>query len=104
MARPFPYPEYFRCLDKRCSRPRGRLAAGPPAGGFTPPAYLGRKELTMTNSASTGRAIELSVLLELSLGQPVGQCRAVPVNLGEGAPPAVLAVYAADFDVDPWVE
>jgi hypothetical protein len=46
----------------------------------------------------------LDTLLELSLGSPIGQCRAVPVCLGDGAPRAVLAVYGADFDVDPWVE
>jgi hypothetical protein len=34
----------------------------------------------------------------------IGQLRAFPVCLGSGAPPAILAAYAADFDVDPWVE
>lgn len=34
----------------------------------------------------------------------IGQLRAVPVRLGPGSPPAILAAYAADFDVDPWVE
>lgn len=48
--------------------------------------------------------IELEPLLELSLGSPVGQLRACPVRLGEGAPAAVLAAYCADFDVDPYVE
>src|SRR3954447_4465762 len=48
--------------------------------------------------------MQLDTLLEVSLGQPLGQCRAVPVCLGAGAPRAVLAVYGADFDVDPWVE
>jgi hypothetical protein len=48
--------------------------------------------------------LDLAPLLELSVGSPIGQLRAVPVNLGPGAPRAFLAVYAADFDVDPWVE
>jgi hypothetical protein len=34
----------------------------------------------------------------------IGQLRAVPVRLGAGAPPAVLAAYAASVDVDPCVE
>src|SRR2546421_1723024 len=48
--------------------------------------------------------MEIDVLLEVALGSPVGQLRAAPVRLGAGAPPAILAVYAADFDVDPYVE
>jgi hypothetical protein len=44
------------------------------------------------------------VLLEVSLGSPIGQLRAVPVCLGEGAPRTFLLVYGADFDVDPYVE
>ena len=58
---------------------------------------------------STGRTaqsdgIELDVLLEFSVGSAIGQCRAVPVSLGSGAPRAFLLVYWADFDVDPYVE
>ena len=41
---------------------------------------------------------------EYHLGSPIGQCRAVPVNLGDGEPNAFLATYAADFDVDPYIE
>jgi hypothetical protein len=48
--------------------------------------------------------IALEAVLELDLGSPIGQCRAMPVRLGDGAPPAVLAVWCADFDVDPYVE
>lgn len=50
------------------------------------------------------RAIALRVAAEVELGQPIGQCRAVPVNLGADRPPAILAAYGADFDVDPYVE
>jgi hypothetical protein len=49
-------------------------------------------------------AIQLDALLEFSLGSPIGQLRAMPVHLGEGAPRALLLAYCADFDVDPYVE
>ena len=58
----------------------------------------------MSATASTRREVDLRMLAELSMGTPIGQCRAVPVCLGAGAPKAILAVYCADFDVDPWVE
>jgi hypothetical protein len=51
-----------------------------------------------------GDELRLETFMELRLGSPAGQFRAVPVNLGRGAPPAFFAAYAADFDVDPWVE
>ncbi len=47
---------------------------------------------------------DLYVLLELPLGSPIGQLRAVPVSLGKGKPRALLAVYCADAEVDPYVE
>ena len=49
-------------------------------------------------------ALRLETFMELRLGSPAGQFRAVPVKLGSGGPPAFFAAYAADFDVDPWVE
>ena len=58
----------------------------------------------MTQRASHTRPIELDILLETSLDSPIGQLRAMPVRLGEGAPKAFLAVYCADFDDDPYVE
>jgi hypothetical protein len=48
--------------------------------------------------------IELEVILDLDLGSPIGQLRAMPVALGAGAPRAFLAVYGADFDDDPYIE
>jgi hypothetical protein len=48
--------------------------------------------------------IHLDVLLECSLGSPIGQLRALPVCLGPGAPRAFLVIYGADFDIDPYVE
>jgi hypothetical protein len=49
-------------------------------------------------------SIHLDVLLEVSLGSPIGQFHAMPVALGPGAPKAFLGVYCADFDDDPYVE
>jgi hypothetical protein len=54
-------------------------------------------------TSSTSKA-ELEVLLEISLGSPIGQLRAMPVRLGPGAPRAFLTVHCADFDIDPYVE
>lgn len=47
--------------------------------------------------------IDLYVACELSVGQSIGQCRAVPVQLARGER-AFLVVYSADFDVDPFTE
>jgi hypothetical protein len=46
----------------------------------------------------------LQVLQTYSLGQPLGQLRAVPVRLGPDQPPALLVAFSADFDVDPYPE
>lgn len=48
--------------------------------------------------------MNLQPILTLPLGQPVGQLRATPVQLGSDGPRAILAAYAADFDVDPYHE
>ena len=40
----------------------------------------------------------------ISLGQRLGQCRAVPVELGADRGSALLVVYAADAVVDPYSE
>lgn len=50
---------------------------------------------------STSHAMQLEAITTIDLKQRVGQCRAVPVQLGPGQPRAFLVVYAADFDVDP---
>lgn len=54
--------------------------------------------------AGSSSSIDLDVLLEVSVGSPIGQFRAMPVSLGAGAPKAFLGVYCADFDDDPYVE
>ena len=47
---------------------------------------------------------DLQSVLELQLGEPAGQLRAVPVNLGKGQPRAILVVHCPDAEVDPYVE
>lgn len=39
-----------------------------------------------------------------SLGPRIGQCRAAPVTLAPGRPPALLVAWSADFDVNPFIE
>jgi hypothetical protein len=58
----------------------------------------------MSSRTTVDQPIRLEVLQELSLGQALGQLRAVPVSLGPSHPRAILATYCADFDVDPYVE
>ncbi|UQZ86345.1 hypothetical protein SK3146_05638 [Paenibacillus konkukensis] len=48
-------------------------------------------------------SIELSQVLELSLGSEIGMLRAFPVRIGEGRQ-AIAAVYSRDFDIDPYYE
>jgi len=48
--------------------------------------------------------IRIEPFVTLALGSPVGQLRARRVRLGPDAPRGVLVAYAADFDVDPYVE
>ena len=57
----------------------------------------------MTDASCSGD-IQLDVLMEASVGSPVGQLRARPMRLGADRPRAFLAAYCADFDVDPYVE
>jgi len=52
--------------------------------------------------SSLTKPIRLEPVMSLSVGQKLGQLRAAPVRLGEGRK-AFLAVYGADFDVDPSV-
>ncbi|MGD9497831.1 MAG: polysaccharide lyase 11 [Armatimonadota bacterium] len=49
-------------------------------------------------------SIRLEKLLEVSVGSPIGQCRARAVTLGEGEPRAFLVAWCGDFDVDPYTE
>jgi len=49
-------------------------------------------------------SFELCSLTSFSLDQSIGQCRAVPVNIGHGKPAAFLVAYGRDFDVDAFEE
>ncbi len=50
------------------------------------------------------KEIKPTVCMELSLGMPIRQCRAIPVCLGANKPKAFLAVYAKDSEIDPYTE
>ena len=63
---------------------------------------LGQQAQSQTMNRSS--EFDLQKVLELKLGEPAGQFRAVPVNLGKGQPKAFLAVHCADAEVDPYVE
>jgi hypothetical protein len=51
-----------------------------------------------------GHEFDLQSVLEVKLAEHIGQLRAVPVNLGQGRPRAILAVHCSDAEVDPYVE
>lgn len=55
-------------------------------------------------TAKASPEFDLHVLLQVPAGSPVGQLRAVPVSLGKTKPRALLTVYCADAEVDPYVE
>lgn len=55
----------------------------------------------LAGNAALASALELEVVAETDLRQPIGQLRAAPVRL-VGEPAAFVVAYAADFDVDPW--
>ncbi|MFO8007191.1 MAG: polysaccharide lyase 11, partial [Candidatus Brocadiia bacterium] len=48
--------------------------------------------------------VDLQCVLEVSVGQELGQMRAVPVWLDREGPPALLLVYGADAEDDPYHE
>lgn len=47
--------------------------------------------------------IDLAVLAEIDLEQPIAQFRAVPVELGSNQLPAVAALYGSDAEIDPYI-
>lgn len=46
---------------------------------------------------------DLQVVAEINLGVPVGQLRAVPVNMGNDQPKAIAAMYSEDAEIDPYI-
>lgn len=59
--------------------------------------------LLILMAAASAAPIELAVLTEIDLGQPLGQFRATPVSLGSNQPPAVAALYGSDAEIDPYI-
>jgi hypothetical protein len=53
-------------------------------------------------SAGAERAFDLRAVLEFNLGTTLGQCRAVPVDLGEKK--AIFLAWCEDAEIDPYVE
>ncbi|HUT32129.1 MAG TPA: polysaccharide lyase 11 [Planctomycetota bacterium] len=70
--------------------------------------WLGPIALAFVANVVAGEALvdngTLKAMLEVPLGSRIGQCRAVPVQLGPGSRPAFLAITCADATVDPWSE
>ena len=54
-------------------------------------------------SQAIAASIDLAILKEIDLHQPIKQFRAVPVNLGNDRPPAVAALYGEDAEIDPYI-
>ncbi len=55
------------------------------------------------SDSEMNRSINLDVLFEYDTGKEIGQCRAIPVSLGERGN-GILVVSCADFDIDPFEE
>jgi hypothetical protein len=54
------------------------------------------------SSSAAERPFDLRPVLELNLGATLGQCRAVPVDLGEKK--GIFVAYCEDAEIDPYVE
>ncbi|NKB67029.1 MAG: hypothetical protein GKR89_08210 [Candidatus Latescibacteria bacterium] len=48
-------------------------------------------------------SIDLQCYAEIEIPEPLGQFRAVPVNLGPGQPRAILGIYSGDAEIDPYI-
>ena len=59
--------------------------------------------LSMLGGTVADSAIDLAALTEIDPGQPIGQLRAVPVNLGADKPKAVAALHGAEAEIDPYI-
>jgi len=59
--------------------------------------------LEVSLNVAWSASIDLAVLAEVDLGQPIGQLRAVPVELGQREPKAVAALYSSDAEIDPYI-
>ena len=43
------------------------------------------------------------MIAEVNLGVPIGQLRAVPLNMGNNQPRAVAAMYSEDAEIYPYI-
>ena len=57
---------------------------------------------TTVCDGSIAESIDLFILRQIDVGTKLGQCRAVPVNLGEEK--GIFIAYCEDAVVDPYVE
>lgn len=46
---------------------------------------------------------DFKAIVEVNLGVPLGQLRAVPVSLGKDKPKAIVAMYSEDAEIDPYI-
>ena len=46
---------------------------------------------------------DLHVVAKINFGVPIGQLRAVPVNMGKNQPKAIAAMYSEDAEIDPYI-
>ena len=60
--------------------------------------------VAVTYGAPAAQRLKVAPVLEIDLGQRLGQMRAAPLQLGPGAERAFLLAYAEDFDIDPYEE
>jgi hypothetical protein len=57
----------------------------------------------LVSSGLNSQDYDLQIVKEINLGVPVGQLRAVPVNLGNDQPKAIAAMYSEDAEIDPYI-
>jgi len=79
------------------------------ASSMTDPRHCLLLLLTLSLSGSalcraqSDRTVQLQNIQEFSVGEPVGQLRAMPVDLGDGQK-GIFVAHSADKDIDPYIE
>ncbi len=53
--------------------------------------------------AADDATIAIHAVVDIDLGQPLGQLRACPVTLGDGQQRCVLLIYGEDAEIDPYI-
>lgn len=59
--------------------------------------------LIFFSSGLLAQDYDFQPVVELNLGVPIGQLRAVPVSLGNDKPNAIAAMYSEDAEIDPYI-